>query len=185
MQLHPDTIYHIYNRGNNQQQIFFQERNYNFFMAKASNELSGELDFLAYCLMPNHFHFLVNTKPTFDPLKFSNAMRTMLSSYTRAIQKQEGLTGSLFQQNTKYKELDNDSYAHTCFHYIHQNALKAKLVSKMEDWPHHSFNEYFHNKSAYCNIELARAILTIPIGKDHFYIESYGVINDELTQELF
>src|SRR6187551_1515150 len=78
MKLQPETLYHIYNRGNNKQLIFFQERNYEFFMAKAVNEFRNELDFLAYCLMPNHFHFLVYTKPEFDTQKFSNAMRSLL-----------------------------------------------------------------------------------------------------------
>jgi hypothetical protein len=134
--------------------------------------------------MPNHFHFLIYTKPEFEPSKFSNGMRTLLSSYTRAIQKQEGFIGSLFQQNTKYKELVDDSYAHTCFHYIHQNPLKAKLVSKIEDWPYHSFNEYMGSGKGLCNIELAKEMLTIPTQSDQFYKESYDVIKDQSILEF-
>ncbi|RLD54507.1 MAG: hypothetical protein DRJ05_14530, partial [Bacteroidetes bacterium] len=52
-------IYHIYNRGNNKNKIFFSRDNYLFFLKKTRKELSDHLDFLAYCLMPNHFHFLV------------------------------------------------------------------------------------------------------------------------------
>ena len=99
MKLSPGTLYHLYNRGNNKQVIFFQERNYDFFKQKALRELGSQVDILAYCLMPNHFHFLISTKTTFDPKKFSDSLRTLLSSYTRAILKQEGITGSLFQQN--------------------------------------------------------------------------------------
>ena len=185
MQLSSETIYHIYNRGNNQQRIFFQERNYSFFLSKAVRELNSQLDFLAYCLMPNHFHFLVYTKPEFEPIKFSNGMRTLLSSYTRAVQKQESLMGSLFQQNTKYKELTDNTYSHTCFHYIHQNPLKAKLVSRMEDWRHHSFNEYMGTAEGFCNTGLAKKILTIPTQPDLFYREAYDVIDDRLVLEFF
>jgi putative transposase len=184
MQLQPETLYHIYNRGNNQRPVFLQERNYNFFIQKAFNELSSHLNFLAYCLMPNHFHFLVYTKGEFEAMKFSNGMRTLLSSYTRAIQKQEHFTGSLFQQNTKYKEVLDNSYAHTCFHYIHQNPLKAKLVLRIEDWPHDSFNEYMGTVKGFCNTELAREILTIPTQPDRFYKESYDVINEQAILEL-
>jgi putative transposase len=185
MQVSPNTLYHIYNRGNNKQPIFFSDRNYSFFIKKAFNELKNELDFLAYCLMPNHFHFLVYTKAELNPKKFTNGMRTLLSSYTRAIQKQEQITGSLFQQNTKYKKIDSNEYSIACFHYIHQNPLKAKLVSKMEDWPYHSFNEYCAGKQAFCNIEMGTEILQIPIDKGLFYKESYlaiadTIVNDEL-----
>jgi REP element-mobilizing transposase RayT len=203
MQLRPETLYHIYNRGNNQQRIFLQEKNYGFFMSKAWRELNEQLDFLAYCLMPNHFHFLVYTKPSFELAKFSSGMRTLLSSYTRAIQKQQGFTGSLFQQNTKYKELNDDEYALTCFHYIHQNPLKARLVSRIEDWPHHSFDEYTRVlspqaspppvlpplevvaglKGGICNTDLAKEILNIPLTADHFYRESYAVINEPSLME--
>ena len=111
-------------------------------------------------------------------------MRTLLSSYTRAVQKQEHFTGSLFQQNTKYKELLDDSYANTCFHYIHQNPLKAKLVSRIEDWPYHSFNEYMGTVKGFCNTELAKEILTIPAQPDLFYKESYDVINERSIPDL-
>jgi putative transposase len=82
--------------------------------------------------MPNHFHFLVSTKSDFNSVKFSNAFRTLLSSYTRAIQKQENMTGSLFQQNTKAKELTDNKYASSCFHYIHQNPFRSQLVDKLK-----------------------------------------------------
>lgn len=111
-------------------------------------------------------------------------MSTLLSSYTPTVQKQEHFTGSLFQQNTKYKEVLDDSYAHICFHYIHQNPLKSKLVSRIEDWPHHSFNEYMGAGKSICNIDLAREILAIPVHPDVFYKESYYVINDQSMSEL-
>ena len=163
MQLRPETLCHIYNRGNNQRPVFLQEKNYNFFILKALNELSSKLNFLAYCLMPNHFHFLVYTKPEFEPKIFSNGMRTLLSSYTRAVQKQERFTGSLFQQNTKYKEVVDNSYAHTCFHYI---------------------NEYMGIVKGFCNTELAKEILTIPSQPDRFYKESYDVIDEQTILAL-
>lgn len=185
MQISSNTLYHVYNRGNNKQPIFFSERNYAFFINKAFNELKSELDFLAYCLMPNHFHFLVYTKPAFNPPKFTNGIRTLLSSYTRAIQKQEKLTGSLFQQNTKYKELTSNEYALACFHYIHQNPLRARLVNKIEDWPPQSFKEYNSETPGFCNKELARELIPIPTEKQNFYKESYLVIPDGLANELF
>ena len=185
MKLSPETLYHLYNRGNNKQIIFFQERNYDFFKQKALHELSSQVDILAYCLMPNHFHFLISTKAIFDNKKFSDSLRTLLSSYTRAIQKQEGITGSLFQQNSKFKELTTNEYACACFHYIHQNPLKAGLTKRIEDWPHQSFREYWKNESGICNVIIGGQLLTIPTDAGKFYSESYQMIPDNIAVNLF
>ena len=55
-------IYHIYNRGNNKQLIFFKDENYRYFLRKVKSNMLPLTDILAYCLMPNHFHFLVVVK---------------------------------------------------------------------------------------------------------------------------
>ena len=185
MKLSPGTLYHLYNRGNNKQVIFFQERNYDFFKQKALRELGSQVDILAYCLMPNHFHFLISTKTTFDPKKFSDSLRTLLSSYTRAIQKQEGITGSLFQQNSKFKELSTNEYACACFHYIHQNPVKAGLTKKLEDWPHQSFKEYWKKEFGICNVAMGDQFLTIATDANRFYNESYQMIPDNIAVNLF
>ncbi|MEO5948091.1 MAG: hypothetical protein ABIP79_14835 [Chitinophagaceae bacterium] len=72
----------------------------------------------------------------------------LLSSYSQAINKQNGTTGSLFQQKTKAKILSEESnasrisYFEKCFHYIHQNPMSAKKVNDLEDWPYSSYPDY-------------------------------------------
>ena len=145
-----NELYHIYNRGNNRQKIFLKPENYVYFLRKMRKFIFPHCDILAYCLMPNHFHFLAHadkrttkTKKIggFDKNVLSESIRMLLSSYTQGINKQNKSTGSLFQQNTKAKALARGSscYDLLCFHYIHQNPMKAKLVRKMEDWQYHHF----------------------------------------------
>ena len=201
MKYEPQTIYHIYNQGNNRQPIFFNDDNYIFFLRKMRTHLLPYVDVLCYCLMPNHFHWLVYTKDTSCLLsdavkprakfnggvsilkekngnlsdnlkssdkyssadyqqKLSRSIGTLLSSYTRAINKQEDRQGSLFRAKTKaksgiingfitiegkHKDLffkpDND-YAATCFHYIHQNPVKANLCKRAEDWRYFSARDF-------------------------------------------
>lgn len=66
--LAPGKMYHIFNRGNRFQPLFYNEENYHFFLRRYHRYLDKYLDTLAYCLLDNHFHFAIRTKPTNDIL---------------------------------------------------------------------------------------------------------------------
>ncbi len=178
-------MYHIYNRGNNRELIFFGERNFEFFIRKLEKHIVKHVDLLAYCLMPNHFHLLVNTRETFVHKKFSADLRIMLSSYTRAIHKQENRSGSLFQQHTKIKKINSSEIGSICLHYIHQNPLKAGLVDAMEDWHYSSFNTYWKQEDRFVDRLLANKLLDIPLDTERFYTLSKKVINHDKSSYDF
>ncbi len=187
-------LYHIYNRGNNRQRIFFKDENYWFFIDKMKKFILPHCDLLAWCLMPNHFHILIATdrRSAFEKIVagqkrnvLSEGFRNMLSSYSQAINKQNGSTGSLFQQNTKAKAVaaGSRSYDLLCFHYIHQNPLIANLVKKMEDWQYSSFRDYCDlRKDSFCNIELATQLLGIK--PETIYPDSYQMINADDVSKI-
>jgi hypothetical protein len=54
--------YHIYNRGINRGRIFFEERNYDYFLQLYAQHVVPIAETYAYCLLPNHFHFLVRIR---------------------------------------------------------------------------------------------------------------------------
>lgn len=104
--------YHVYNRGNNREAIFFEHDNYLFFLKQVRKYLLPHLDFVAYCLMPTHYHFLVRVRPVPRPSpevpespdtfqdatpQISKAMQRFTISYTKAINKRFERVGSLFQ----------------------------------------------------------------------------------------
>jgi putative transposase len=60
--LQPDQYYHIYNRGINGETRFRQERNYRYFLKLWSKHVEPIAETYAYCLLSNHFHFLVRIK---------------------------------------------------------------------------------------------------------------------------
>ncbi|MFT6685291.1 MAG: putative transposase [Bacteroidia bacterium] len=120
---------------------------------------------LAYCLMPNHFHILIYTRASYKEDKFKNDFRTMLSSYTRAINLDMNRTGSLFQQNTKFKLIDpQDNFDPLiCFNYIHLNPKRAFLVEHLKDWPYSSYPLYTQEKeSKNVDTNFAKFILDLP-----------------------
>ena len=53
-----DGYYHIYNRGNNRENIFKETRNYRYFLTLYAKHIEPVADTFAYCLLPNHFHWL-------------------------------------------------------------------------------------------------------------------------------
>jgi putative transposase len=194
MHFTPNTIYHIYNQGNNRQPIFHTEANYLFFLKKMEEFILPYGDLLCYCLMPNHFHWLVYVrevsvqvapKGSRSSKRSEPATRTLndsigilLRSYTRAIHKQEGTSGSIFRQETKAKDgWENPSltpfhpdygkvlrnwerYGRNCFFYIHNNPVEALLTLRPEDWEYSSAKDYAGLRNdTLCNLELARKLL--------------------------
>ena len=197
MKLEPNQLYHVFNQGNDRQRIFFNDDDYRFFLKKARNHIIPEADLLAYCLMPNHFHFLVYTSErscevftsgNIEVQKLTSAFRVQLSSYTNFVNKRDKRSGSLFRQRTKYKPLTSVAKSANlgliCFHYIHQNPLKARLVKRMEDWEFSSFKDYAGLRDdTICNYQLAANVLDIR--KETFVQESYGIIRDDLRKRIF
>ncbi len=137
MQIDPGYFFHIYNRGNNGQKIFFERENYLYFLRKMKEHIFPYASIAAWCLMPNHFHWVVFVhKTTIEIPEKQNSSHTMthnhgmtvteninqktkqrtfnysigilLRSYTRAIQKKKKITGSLFQQHTGMKPLTDE-----------------------------------------------------------------------------
>ena len=171
MQFTADKIYHVYNQGNNEQQVFFSSENYLYFLKNYRAFVAPYADTLAYCLMPNHFHFLISTNgQSVLPVKvgsltlsvLSNGIRMLLSSYAAAINKQQHTTGSLFRQKTKAKPLENGTvnYVLTSFHYIHQNPLHAGLVRSLNEWEYSSFKDYAGlRKGSLCNQKSAKQLI--------------------------
>lgn len=195
MHYSPNEVYHIYNRGNNKQPIFFSDENYLFFLKKINDQLKPLCDILCWSLMPNHFHFIVSTKDKscFERSTFGGkpmqelAYRTgvLLSSYSQAINKQNGTTGSLFQQKTKSKNLSfTKNYLVTCMHYLHQNAWHAGLVNKIEEWPYSSFLDYAGLRAGtLCNKSLLMELTGYDL--QNFYRDSYDVIDPDIERNLF
>lgn len=163
MNLVPNEFYHIYNRGNNKQRIFFTDANYLFFLKKIRDQLLPVSKIISYCLMPNHFHLIImateksiKERSSFGgkPMQeFPYRIGILLSSYSQAINKQNKTTGSLFQQKTKAKNLYEqigdvkESYLINCFNYLHRNPLKSNLVTNLNDWPYSSYLDYIGSRN--------------------------------------
>ena len=189
-------IYQVFNRGNNSQTIFFSRENYLFFLEKLRKYILPHADIPAWCLMPNHFHLMlsinrvevvISEQVTQSHLltktrTLNDSVSIMLRFYTRAIQKQEHITGCLFQNRTKALcltepqgispayfnthfgmignlDLPETNYLNVCFDYIHLNPVNGGLVQNPEAWEFSSYRDYYcGRKGKLVNRELAREL---------------------------
>lgn len=129
-----DTIYHVINRANNRAQIFNTEKDYRHFedLLTEAKELT-DMRILSYCIMPNHWHLLLY--PHTDTV-LKEFMGWLTSTHVRQYRTKSNTIGygHLYQDRYKSFPTESNEYAQTLIRYIEQNPLRAKLVTKAEDW---------------------------------------------------
>jgi len=195
MNIIANETYHIYNQGNNRERIFHEDADYIEFLKLFRKYVLPNCETLAYCLMPNHFHFLIQATEqsaknklvgNLNLCELSNGYRLLQSNYAQYINKKKGRTGSLFRQKTKAKSLQDGhkNYGFIAFHYIHQNPLRAGLVQQLEDWGFSSFPDYAGRRNGtICKRELAFAL--IGLDKENFINEAGKHIDENKIKKIF
>ena len=139
--------YHIYNRGNNGETLFRERRNYVYFLNLYDKYIEPIAETYAYCLMGNHFHFLVRIKDwQSSSSRTSRSFATLFSTYAKAFNKAYRRTGSLFEKPFRRKRVDKDRYFTYLIVYIHRNPQRHGLVDDFHDWPHSSYRAMLSDK---------------------------------------
>lgn len=137
---YPDGVYHTFNRGSHRVSIFREPDNYLFVLRKLKHYL-GQLDLtlLAYCLMPNHFHFLIRQDGAQPAGMLS---QRVFNSYSKAFNKRYQHSGTLFEGPYRVKHVVQTKHLlHLC-RYIHANPVKDGLVALPADWPYSNYQEW-------------------------------------------
>ena len=140
--------YHIYNRGAGKAKVFFNDGNYQYLLrlVKEYYQKHGAT-IIAYCLMPNHYHFLLRQE-TDEPL--SKFIGVLFNAYVQALNLQQGRTGTLFEGRFKQKWVDKWEYLIVLCRYIHLNPVRAKLVARPEDWSYSNYREWIESHDTLC-----------------------------------
>lgn len=152
-------IYHVFNRGVNRGDIFFSPRDYRRFLETAIHYKTKSSKFtlrnylgdpvspggagveiLAYCLMPNHFHFLI--KQLVDG-GITWYMQHLSNSYSHYINTKYKRTGPLFGSRFKNVLVETDEQLLHVSRYIHLNPLVSNLETDLQKYPWSSYLSYF------------------------------------------
>ena len=182
-----EGIYHLYNKS--YREVFVVDDYYLLFLKKVKKYIHPFCEILAWCLMPNHFHFLIMaTSPSIENVNephrpttqcLSKNWGTLLSSFTLSFNKQNENKGPLWIYHTAAKMLNghSDNYPLVCFQYIHQNPVRAGLVDRMEDWRYSSFTDFAgRRKGKLVNRALAFEVIGI---KEATFLNACGKQLDE------
>ncbi len=147
-------VYHLYDHAVHKNNIFVDADNYRYFLSRYIHYLSGVVDTMAYCLMPNHFHFVIRVKTRDQILtlpmeilvmwkisanstdydiqrRVGRQFANLFNAYAQALNKQQSRKGALFNAVFSRKLIDNKIYFQNVICYVHHNAV------------HHGFCEYF------------------------------------------
>lgn len=159
----PEKIYHVYSHAVSRDNLFRNSENYNFFLEKFKAYIPQVAETFAFCLLPNHFHFLIRVKSEIEiknyyyqkfktedkhdiskrvSLQFSH----LLNSYSQAFNRLNHRKGTLFMSRIQRKEINDDYYFSRVMGYIHVNPIKHGLVKSYHDWEFSSYRMYLNDE---------------------------------------
>lgn len=142
-------FYHVYNRTIDKKRMFINDGNYVFFLKKFSIYLNLLVEVYAYCLLDNHFHFLIRIKENdashlHDTV--SKQFRLLFQSYALAFNKQQNRTGTLFQTPFKRALVNEEKHLFHLIYYIHHNPKKHRLIGDFKNWKWSSYSSFLTDK---------------------------------------
>lgn len=184
----PNQFYHIYNRGNNNEDIFLQEENYNYFLNRYDKYISSIGDTYAYCLLKNHFHILLRIKGedelpekyVKDNLNLHLPFSNLFNSYAKSINKRFNRSGSLFEERFKRKAIITNEYLMRVIIYIHLNPQKHQIVKDFRKYPYSSYKSMLSDK----NTKLKRQEVINLFGSKEHFIELHNDMRIALDKHL-
>ena len=154
------NVYHVYNKAIGNDLLFRKEDDYYFFSKKLERYINQVAEIYSYCLLPNHFHFLIKTKQEDempDILKkkssedernpFHQTFSNFFNSYSKSYNKAHNRAGRLFLYPFKRILVDQEDYLLCLINYIHRNPIHHGIVKDFFDWKHSSYNAILSGKS--------------------------------------
>ena len=132
----PGAIYHVTSRGDRREPIFEDDEDRLNFLAVIEQAMQRfDAVALAYCLMDNHYHFVIHTRQA----NLSRLMRQVNGVYTQTYNRCHGKTGHLFQGRFKAILVDQDAYLLEVCRYVDLNPVRARMVRLPGKWPWSSY----------------------------------------------
>lgn len=171
--------YHIYNRGINSGILFKEKTNFEYFLQLYQNHIDPIAVTYAWCLMKNHFHFIIKLKEAdeIDSLKTINPSQSfsnLFNAYTKAYNKKYSRTGTLFERPFKRIEINNTTYLNHAIVYVHNNPVHHLVCEHPLEYPWSSYVSIVSNQPTKMHKEKVIALFD---GTENF-IKSHQNVNN-------
>lgn len=189
----PDSYFHIFNRGVGRRTIYKDKKDYSVFLNLLKRYLGeepikdkqnreypwyhNEMQLLAFCLMPNHFHLLIYQE---NEEAMTKLLRSLGTAYTMYFNKRYKRVGHLFQDRFKASRISNDAYLLHISRYIHLNP-KDYLKWEFSSLPYYLDQKHSNWVRPQPILDLFEGESYINFVKDY---ESHKKIMDEIKSEL-
>ena len=161
--LEPGEVYHLYNRGNNGENLFRSERDYRHFLELYADHIQPIAETFAYCLMPNHFHLVVRIRHTrvadlagsetcevkpgeVTPKRASQAFSNLFNAYGKFFNRHHARTGKLFEERFHRIHVQTESYFMQLVAYVHLNPQTHGFVDDFRVWLWSSYAAFLSDK---------------------------------------
>jgi putative transposase len=172
----PGIPHHITQRGNRRQKTFFLDDDYRLYLNLMAEWCKRhKVQVWAYCLMPNHVHLLAVPESE-DGLR--RAIGEAHRRYTRHVNFREGWKGHLWQGRFNSFPMD-ESYFIAAARYVELNAVRARIVSKPEEYRWSSVSAHFAGKD-----DLLVKVAPLLEMADNWKDILYAGVEDQRFQEI-
>ncbi len=161
----PDCFYPIFNHAVGNENLFRNNDNFHYFLTKFKQYIAPVCKVYAYCLMPNHFHFLVQIRSKEEIALFYKTLKPnaadanldyhkivmhqyskLFNGYAQAYNKMYSRKGALFIDYLRRKQITDSSYFTKLVQYIHNNPIHHNFCKNIEDWIYSSYHTILSNK---------------------------------------
>ncbi|TPV31880.1 transposase [Paucihalobacter ruber] len=137
----PDAYFHIYNCGNNKENLFIEEDNYIYFLSLIKKHLLNSMD-----LIKNHFHLIVKTKPDTSDNNLSRSFSNLFNAYAKAINKRYHRSGSLFKDQFSRIKIEDETYLQSIIIYVHTNPTHHGFTTDFRTYKYSSYHSMTSKK---------------------------------------
>jgi len=153
-----NSIFHVFTKGNNRCNLFHVQKDYQKFIHLLKDSRAKDPHtLLAFCLMPNHIHLLLET----SAVPLSKVMHRLLLRYSLYFNRRNNRVGHLFQNRFKAKPCKQENYLLQLLVYIHDNPRKAGLVTNGVIYPYSSERVYSQRVAVSAPVDNFRALTLI------------------------
>lgn len=139
--------YHVMMRGNNKEKIFREISDKQYFIEQLLHVKDDKLFIVAYCIMDNHVHLLVNShkESMVEAIKWVNIKFAGMYNY------KYGRVGHVFQDRFRSEVIYSDNHLLRVMRYIHNNPIKAKMVPNILNYKWSSYKAYLAKEDKIIN----------------------------------